>query len=484
MSFDMGKTFPIRLLGFGLYWAWLFLVTVSPSPLFGQTSFSDLPSEPFELATRLIFVLVFYAMHKRLETPRGRNALVVIVCIGGPIATCLAHFSPDNTASLVALTFEGLVDASTFVLWLCFFGNMKVGETALYMALSYLIGGLLCIGVQTVGGEPATTIAILLPTASGLMFFFSNKFYAKETDSAELFSSDGEDNEEPIEAPYPYLPRLGVALGCAAFIFSTCSCGLYYGAIRSLFPGATVESLCCLFLGVICFVIMRATKQTEDLCSLYKTVPTLMVLGIVLTSTPSNKVSTAGVALINLGYLVFEITALNDFCIAAKTRHLSLIRTFCTARIAITCGLMSGWIIFLSLRALGVTSPFAVSIGIALTVIALYSSVIFTEKEIYSARNVAETQGKIERREDEWHNDMGISEKQFNAFVIAYRLSTREAEIAKQLIRGRNINYIAEQLFIAPGTVKSHMHNIYTKVNVHNKMELIDAFEEVNRQTP
>ena len=65
------------------------------------------------------------------------------------------------------------------------------------------------------------------------------------------------------------------------------------------------------------------------------------------------------------------------------------------------------------------------------------------------------------------------------AFAERYKLSPRETEIAEQLLRGRTVSYISEQLFIAPGTVKTHMHKIYSKLGIHNKMELLDAFEEI-----
>ena len=45
-------------------------------------------------------------------------------------------------------------------------------------------------------------------------------------------------------------------------------------------------------------------------------------------------------------------------------------------------------------------------------------------------------------------------------------------------MHGRTVNYISEQLFIAPGTVKTHMHNMYSKVGVHSKMGLLDVFDE------
>lgn len=57
------------------------------------------------------------------------------------------------------------------------------------------------------------------------------------------------------------------------------------------------------------------------------------------------------------------------------------------------------------------------------------------------------------------------------------RRPSRETEIAELVLRGRNAAYIADQLCLAPGTVKTHTHNMYAKVGVHSRMEFLDAFE-------
>lgn len=52
-------------------------------------------------------------------------------------------------------------------------------------------------------------------------------------------------------------------------------------------------------------------------------------------------------------------------------------------------------------------------------------------------------------------------------------LSKREVEILEQISRGLNYQQIAENLFIAPSTVRKHIENIYKKMQVHNKMEAV-----------
>lgn len=53
------------------------------------------------------------------------------------------------------------------------------------------------------------------------------------------------------------------------------------------------------------------------------------------------------------------------------------------------------------------------------------------------------------------------------------KLSSREIEVLEQLSKGLNYNIIAENLFLSPSTVRKHIENIYTKLQVHNKLEAI-----------
>ncbi len=474
--------FPVRFLGFGLYWAWLFLVTTSPSPALGEISFAGIPSELLELGGRLLAVLGIMAISSKLSTPAGRKALLAVCCVAGPVATALFSAFHTGALGLAALALLAVVDASMFIMWLCFFGHMKVGETAIYMALSYCVGGILCLAVQAVGHEYVVAASAALPLLSGVAFHFSNKLYSGETGEAELFSSESKSAEDSEMRPYAYLWRLGIALAGAAFVFGSVSSSLFFGFSFSYVPGPLIESACCVVLLLACCAIVMVTKQAQDLCLLYKVVPTLFAVGaFLLLCGAGGASSTAGAAFVSLAYLTFEVTALNDFCTAAKSRSLSLVRTFCVARGAITAGMLLGWCVSACAAAAGCEHALAISVGPALVVAVLCATVIFTEKEIYAARNVAVFQEKFDKMETAALSKDEVLSLQLEAFSETFRLTNRESEIAALMLQGRNASYIAEKLFISQNTVKTHAHKIYSKLGVHNKMELLDSFEEFSR---
>lgn len=78
-------------------------------------------------------------------------------------------------------------------------------------------------------------------------------------------------------------------------------------------------------------------------------------------------------------------------------------------------------------------------------------------------------------------NDAATAEKLFadrcDVIGDTYGLSSRQREVFFLLVRGRDSRYIQEKLVISKGTADTHIHNIYRKLNVHSRQELLDLFE-------
>jgi DNA-binding NarL/FixJ family response regulator len=53
-------------------------------------------------------------------------------------------------------------------------------------------------------------------------------------------------------------------------------------------------------------------------------------------------------------------------------------------------------------------------------------------------------------------------------------LSSREMEVLKELSSGKNYKFIGETLFISPQTVRKHVANIYDKLHVNSRAQVIN----------
>lgn len=61
--------------------------------------------------------------------------------------------------------------------------------------------------------------------------------------------------------------------------------------------------------------------------------------------------------------------------------------------------------------------------------------------------------------------------------IEAYGLSPREAEVFRLLAKGRNAEYIQNELFISISTVRTHIYHIYKKLEINSRQSLIDVVE-------
>ena len=69
-----------------------------------------------------------------------------------------------------------------------------------------------------------------------------------------------------------------------------------------------------------------------------------------------------------------------------------------------------------------------------------------------------------------------------NKICFEHGLSPRESEIFLLMAKGRNAEYIQNALFISNHTAKTHIANIYRKLDVHSAQELLDLVEDAKEE--
>lgn len=66
----------------------------------------------------------------------------------------------------------------------------------------------------------------------------------------------------------------------------------------------------------------------------------------------------------------------------------------------------------------------------------------------------------------------------FYLFCKEYQLTTREQDILKLLLDDMNNTEISEALCISVGTTKAHIHNVFAKVDVKRRRDLMQIYED------
>lgn len=65
----------------------------------------------------------------------------------------------------------------------------------------------------------------------------------------------------------------------------------------------------------------------------------------------------------------------------------------------------------------------------------------------------------------------------FRSFVMKHSLTEREQEVLQRLLEGKSQQEISDELIIALGTVKTHIHNIYQKTEAANRNQMIAKYQ-------
>jgi len=71
----------------------------------------------------------------------------------------------------------------------------------------------------------------------------------------------------------------------------------------------------------------------------------------------------------------------------------------------------------------------------------------------------------------------------FGDELISYGLSKRETEILEQIDLGKSNQEIADDLFISISTVKTHISNLFSKLDVKNRVQAIQKAKEIVNTT-
>ena len=485
-SIDPGRPIPLRFLGFGLFWAWLFLVGTSPSMLLGHlTCPGNIPLEMAELAARsLVLLYVLAASPRILSTRRGLSCLAGAAALTGTCAApVLLAFGSAPAGCLVGAILAGITDVGLFLTWLSLFGYMRLGDALAMLVMSYAAGSALFLSLCALGHTAMALFATILPVASCAAFLLAARQHAEDSGHGGLLAKPAQGPQTPDE-PQMHVadplkgPASAASLPLSRSLARMTACLAVYAAIFSLHSTATfaadaaggvsfaVEPLCMLALSAIYLLICACGKKDSGPYVLYRVCAPLMGLGAMLGAAGLG--GPCAFAPVALGYLMFEVLALNDYCNIVHATRNSLLRSMTRARLAISLGMLAGWCAGYVLPQSSLGTASAVS-GFA---VLLASTQLFSDRDVATVTAVADDRSMLEASDYKMGRASALE-----TYAVAIRLTPREAEVLGLLVEGRTTSYIASKLFIAESTARAHVHSIYQKACVSSRMELLDAFE-------
>ena len=411
---------------------------------------------PDALCGSSCLVLAFHFAGSYLFEIRARQRLLSAVSTWSGIASLgaieAAAITPIPSTLLIIGSFLfGIFFMTSIILWIeiyCCFDNILV---LLFGLLLTALSGVLCwfllglFGGRLYFAEVSYVLACFACMKQGQRR--ASEFLASETDTR----------------PYTVLPT---SLFSATFLVGF---GLMYAtcfiSLRDLHESfnwsLTVYSI------VLCASVFLLSSRFKIQMLYYLAAP-LTLAGVTLSLFRPSFAIASPITFVNLGcytYFVF-IMVLN--CSISHKQNLNPSRATALLVFLLFTGIYAGRFLFSVAEAVidtSVADIFHLGISVALVVLLIVC--------LTMGNNVAQ---KIIIEQEVSQRFTHITEYDTDEFAqrinSIYKLSNREFEVLKLLLKGKTATQISEELVIAPGTAKAHISKIYRKLGIHAKSEL------------
>lgn len=378
--------------------------------------------------------------------------------------------------------------------------------------LSFLLGYLIYLAIPVLPSRVSTLIACLLPLASAGLWLLDS--WRRHQLTGEVWPQErmlGEASAGLVNADI--LPWRAMALFSAAalvgnFVTSLLMGSSYTGA-QTIFPGGFL--VCCCITAVALIAVSQGALSL-DIGLLYRYCLPFSVLGMLLLLVVPDRSGALAGALVTGASLFLQVLVILKVTESTQQTGASPLLAFSVGQ-----GLVGG-VVFLGNAGGRVVSdlvseipgagetvlPLACAIG----VFALFYLLVLTTDGL--ARRMAKLEGTKEGCGEECAGSAATASdgrpspqataagaqatstpavavspgaasaeaSRLDSFTQALGLTPREAEVCRYLVQGRSLPFIAEQLYVTAGTVKTHAIHIYRKAGVTSKQELISLFGE------
>lgn len=246
----------------------------------------------------------------------------------------------------------------------------------------------------------------------------------------------------------------------------------------------TIAWYSCVALALFCAsaALVFFLRLSKSLLLLSTMIPLLL---IVISIVPYGAQSSGylGAALTGIGSVSFEAMLLMTCASYVQQLGFRPIRMYCVARIILAVIYQLGWYLG---QALADDAFNQMIVGTALVLFVLSIEAICA---IVISMNIMESRRQRKSADQKTEGDGGASSSEDINELVRRRclsiqkkfgISDRELDVLVLLARGYSSNYIQEKLCIAPGTVNSHTRNIYAKLGVHSKAQIIALVQQLD----
>lgn len=527
--------------GSACLWAWGFLAYLSPVLIPAERPVCGVGIEVgffvSQGAVVVAAVAIVLALRKR-SVAVGRGVLLVCASLLA-LASALLPLTVaiDAPWPLVGC---GAICGVAGTLLGCAWGarySLESRDVSAVVMVSFLVAygiyfAILLLYVATPFVVAAQVVVVFLPLASwGLWFWDASarsglapEVFPSSALSTDIAGSPGSSGKAPGEVtagsrelhalPWRSLGVIAVA-ALVGNVMASVIMGTSYEGADSLYPGGIALCAC---IATMALVPLTAERTAFSVAQLYRITVTFSVVGLVAILVLGAAAVPVGGALVQGCTLFFQPLVYVVVTRSTRLQGLSPLVAFGVGQALISAVVLAGNLAGKLLFQVAGETPLLLSAVCGAGVLALFFMVVARAAQVGEEGN-EEKDGGTEEMEAETRgadrvkaaaagrgsSGVAAGERLFEdggtteaatlpngdcaagvgaqgedsaaVFARAVGLTARETEILSLLVRGRTLPYIANELFVTTGTVKTHVRHIYEKALVNNRQELLDKVE-------
>lgn len=527
--------------GSACLWAWGFLAYLSPVLIPAERPVGGVGIEVgffvSQGAVVVAAVAIVLALRKR-SVAVGRGVLLVCASLLA-LASALLPLTVaiDAPWPLVGC---GAICGVAGTLLGCAWGarySLESRDVSAVVMVSFLVAygiyfAILLLYVATPFVVAAQVVVVFLPLASwGLWFWDASarsglapEVFPSSALSTDIAGSPGSSGKAPGEVtagsrelhalPWRSLGVIAVA-ALVGNVMASVIMGTSYEGADSLYPGGIALCAC---IATMALVPLTAERTAFSVAQLYRITVTFSVVGLVAILVLGAAAVPVGGALVQGCTLFFQPLVYVVVTRSTRLQGLSPLVAFGVGQALISAVVLAGNLVGKLQFQMAGETPLLLSAVCGAGVLALFFMVVARAAQVGEEGN-EEKDGGTEEMEAETRgadrvkaaaagrgsSGVAAGERLFEdggtteaatlpngdcaagvgaqgedsaaVFARAVGLTARETEILSLLVRGRTLPYIANELFVTTGTVKTHVRHIYEKSLVNNRQELLDKVE-------
>ena len=454
---------PWFFLGIACYRAWLEIAFIDPA-----YTPPDLPVSAHNVldGCMVVALLACAAAAGRISPLFNRPpaylacAALLVVGTGGTFAAGLLPGFP-SWLGMGFVACGGVGTALLILLWSELYGCLNPLRVVLYYAASIMLAGLLVLICRGFLLPWLVGAALVLPLVSLLAVLLGFRSLPPAERPAP----------HPVRSGFPWKPVLLMAVYGFAY-------GLEQASIAGELGSSPHSAGGTVFVGAVVFVGVLLRGERFDFSLMYRAGLPLMIGAFLLLPSFGFLGSRVSHFCATASYAAFQILIMLVLANICRRYGTSAVWLFGFERglrsICIVGGRQTG------VAVTGLELPFDPSLIVSALIVLLVAAMtmlLLSERELGSRWGLTlhgdggdANPGREESREE-------LVERRCRELAARHGLSMREKEVVELLAQHKTAAEIGQELFISAATAKTHARNIYRKLGVHSREELVGLLE-------